>query len=479
MTQKKYITIILVFISVHIFFFSSCKKFLDVGAPDTSMNAENVYQYDNTATAVLTGLYAKMMSGDFTSGGITSISLLTDLSADNLVLFDFNKIDYLPYYQNSLSADYFNAVLIGNYFINFYPRIYTINAAIEGVNKSQSLTPSVKQRVLGEAYFLRAFYYFYLVNIYGEIPLALTTDYTITGILPKSSTKQVYNQIYSDLQSSINLLDDNYVDASLIKTTTERVRPNKSTAIALLARAALFSNDYPTAESSATLLIDKKNLYDTLPLNQVFKKNSKETIWSLQPVKTGYNTDEGATFLLTSAPAAGTPKVFYASASLMKSFEQNDNRKSAWTGSVTSGGITYPFAAKYKIDANTSSVSEYNIVFRISEQYLIRSEARAQQNNITGALSDLNIIRNRAGLPLFNTNDINQLKNAILKERRVELFTEWGHRWMDLKRSNTIDNVMSAEEISKGGNWATYKALYPIPNSEIIKDKNLTQNPGY
>jgi hypothetical protein len=68
-----------------------------------------------------------------------------------------------------------------------------------------------------------------------------------------------------------------------------------------------------------------------------------------------------------------------------------------------------------------------------------------------------------------------------MKERRVELFTEWGHRWFDLKRlgASTIDAVMTTAELYKGGTWINYKSLYPIPVSDILLNSALTQNPGY
>lgn len=481
MKTKLDIKFVTIFFSINILvYFTGCKKFLEVGAPTTSLNAENVYQYDNTATAVITGIYTQMMNNDFTFGGITSISLLSELYADNLVLFNLNRAEYLSYYRNILEPNYSTTTIFGNgnYFSNLYPRIYTINTALEGLNKSQTLTSSVKQRLLGEAYFLRAFYYFYLVNLFGDVPLVLTSDYTKNSTINRSSTTLVYQQIVDDLQQAKKMLDDNYVDASLSKIIPDRLRPNLSAAIALLARVELYRKNYSAAEIASTEVINKTYIYSILSTNQVFLKNSKETIWALQPVKTGYNTDEGAFFLLPTAPGNGF-KIFYLSQSFINSFENNDNRKTNWVGNITAGANTYPYATKYKADANSTSVSEFNIVLRLSEQYLIRAEARAEQNNITGSQADLNTIRQRAGLPQTTASNTIELRAAILQERRIELFTEWGHRWFDLKRSGTLDDVMAKESISKGGTWASYKALFPIPNAEIQLDENLIQNPGY
>jgi hypothetical protein len=120
------------------------------------------------------------------------------------------------------------------------------------------------------------------------------------------------------------------------------------------------------------------------------------------------------------------------------------------------------------------------MVFRLAEQYLIRAEARAQQGNVSGSQSDLNAIRTRAGLPNTTANDKASLLTAIQHERQVEMFTEWGHRWFDLKRTGTIDAVMSVIAPAKGGGaWNSNKALLPLPLGDLQADQNLTQNPGY
>lgn len=454
---------------------TSCKKFLDVGAPTTSINAENVYQSDYTAASVLTGLYTQMMGLEFSSGGVTSLSLLPELSADNLILYNRTALNNLYYWQNALNPTYDRT---RNYFATIYPKIYVTNAAIEGINSSVSLTPSIKRRLLGEAFFLRSFYYFYLTNLYGDIPLALTTDYTQNASLPRSTVTDVYEQINKDLNRAAELLDDEYLDAAITKQTQERVRPNLSAALSLLSRVKLYQKKYTEAENISTQVINKTQLYSLVDLDNVFKKNSNETIWALQPVKTGYNTDEAAIFLLKGPPGP-TTKSLSLSTSLISTFEPNDKRLSKWIGIITSGSNQYYYAAKYKADANSGSVTEYCIVLRLAELYLIRAEARLQQNNITGALDDLNTIRIRAGLPPINRTNAEDIKNDILKERRVELFTEWGHRWLDLKRSGKIDSIMIKEEETKGGSWSPHKSLYPIPNSEILNNAKLTQNTGY
>jgi hypothetical protein len=113
---------------------------------------------------------------------------------------------------------------------------------------------------------------------------------------------------------------------------------------------------------------------------------------------------------------------------------------------------------------------------RLAEQYLIRAEARANQDNTSDAIADLDTIRNRAGLP-FISPDITKadLLNAIFHERQVELFSELGHRWLDVKRTGKADAIFG---INKTG-WAPEDALLPIPFKDRQRDPNLTQNKGY
>jgi hypothetical protein len=117
------------------------------------------------------------------------------------------------------------------------------------------------------------------------------------------------------------------------------------------------------------------------------------------------------------------------------------------------------------------------MIFRLADTYLIRAEASANLGNGSAALTDLNVVRARAGLSPSATNPANQaaVLSAIQHERQVELFTEWGNRWFDLKRTGTAAAVLGAE---KGG-WQPNFALYPVPRTELQADVNLTQNQGY
>jgi starch-binding outer membrane protein, SusD/RagB family len=456
---------------------TSCRKFVEVPAPSTSTNGEIVYSTDITATAVMTGLYAQMntLAISVLNGG-PSLSVYPELSADNLTLFATNNSNYSLYYRNVLSP--FTSAQ-STYWEQMYSLIYRTNSVIEGAGKSKTLSKGVKDQLMGEAYFMRAFFYFYLVNLYGDVPLVLTTAYKESATLGRSSLIDANQQITEDLITAQSLLNVDYVDATLLKPTAERSRPTKFAATALLARQYLFTGDYINAEIQSTNVIENNDLFGVIPLNQMFKKNSRETIWALQPIGAGLNTQEAWFYTLpVSGPNAGDNPV-YLSDKLIESFEIEDHRKDEWLSNVVVDGKVYPFAVKYKIVEFNAPVDEHSIVLRLAEQYLIRAEARAQQSNISGSQKDLKVIRERSGLGGTDAASKNDLLNAIIRERRTEFFTEWGHRWFDLKRTGKINVVMEAAAIDKGTTWKPEYQLYPIPGNEIKSNTNLIQNPGY
>lgn len=479
----------------------SCKKLTEVPAPTTSLAGTSVYNSDATATAVLSAIYGDISQAGLQSPGpLNSLSVFSGLSADELTLIvSLSDAQHQSYYQNSLSS---SGVAFGaEYWPAFYSYIGRCNSAIEGLNSSKSLSPSVKQQLLGEAEFTRAYFYFYLVNLYGDVPLTLTTEYKITAKASRIPQVQVYQQVIADLRDAEQKMSSNYLDATLLNTTTDRVRPSKWAAAALLARVYLYLgnltkdiSNFKNAEQQATLLIEGSGgIFSLSPLANVFLRSSlgnNEAIWQLQPVTAGYvsNTQDGFAFIIppTTGPGTNGNLPVYLSDKLLSSFETGDGRKTNWVNSVTFSGTTYYYPFKYKSSPNITGtgapVTEHVMMLRLGEQYLIRSEARAQQANIAGAQADLNVIRTRAGLPNTTATDKTSLLNAIIHERRVELFTELGHRWLDLKRTGTVDVVMGSPGgacAAKGGTWNSIQELYPLPPGDIQLDPNLKQNPGY
>lgn len=461
---------------------TGCKKFIEVDPPIGKTSQENVYNNDANAIAVLTGIYTKMSQADLSvANNLPAISLYTGLAADEFTLFGTEQARQ-QYFLNQLTPG-----TIGTDFWNpVYQTVFVCNNALEALSASVGLSQGVKQQLEGEAKFIRAFCYFYLINLYSDVPLVISTNWKMSTAMPRTNKDLVYAQITSDLKDAQILLSNDYLDKTLLATTAERVRPTKSAASAMLARTYFYMGDWPKAEAEATAVINNITLYDIVSLNNVFLKNSKESIWQLQPVNSGRNTQDAWVFkLLTNGPDVTHP--VYLNSDLLNSFETQDSRKSKWVDSVRVkrgvDSITYYYPNKYKSAKLNDPLTEYSTVLRLGEQYLIRAEAKARQNKLSEAITDLDKIRSRAQLPLLAITNpgISQeaLLNTILHERQVELFTEWGHRWFDLKRTGSIDAVMSTATLKKGGTWVSYQQLFPISLSEISLNPNLEQNKGY
>jgi hypothetical protein len=469
--------LIMMSLSLIVMTITGCKKFVQVPAPSTSTSAENVYTSDADAASVLTGVYTSLVNGSAASPQLLSISFFSGLSADEFSLFNNTSYaSYINYYHNV--SDNRNALITSDFWSNSYQIIFVTNSAIAGLTNNSSLTPALSKQLMGEAKFMRAFCYFYLVNLYGDVPLVTGTSQTVNALLPRTSKTQIYQQIITDLRDAQGLLSDHYLDGTGLNSSSERVRPTKWAADALLARTYLYTRDWANAATTAGLVIDNSSTFSLSALNDTFLKNSSEAIWQLQPVGFGVNTIEGQAFIIPATGVSSSNPISLGDG-LLNSFEPGDQRLSNWVGSVTAGGITYHYPYKYKVNTYGDPLTEYEMVLRLGEQFLIRAEAKAELGDVTGAAADLNVIRTRAGLPGTDASTQSAMLTAIQHERRVELFSEWGHRWLDLKRTGTVDAVMSIATPIKGGVWDTRHQLYPIANYELVNDPNLVQNPGY
>jgi hypothetical protein len=445
-------------------FLSSCKKFVQVPPPLNQVVSTTVFTADATASSALTGIYSEMMSNfnQFCTGNTT---LYAGMSADEL---SYRFTGYQQEFEKNEITQASHGIMAIYFWNSPYKFIYAANLCMEGLNASTALTPSVKNALLGEAKFIRAFCYFYLVNYFGDVPLVTSPSYQQNAALPRSPAASVYQQVIADLKEAQTLLPSAY-------SSSDRTRPNKWAATALLARAYLFTKNWPAAEEQATTVINANAYALNTNLSNVFVKGSTETIWQLLPVNPVWNTWEGRDILPSSTAASAAPQYFIIPA-LLNAFEPGDARQTAWIASKTVGPTTFYYPYKYKVYGNSAPQTEYYVVLRLAEQYLIRAEARAQQNNLPGAVSDINTIRSRASLPGTTATDQSSLLSAIEQERRIELMFEWGHRWFDLKRTGRANAVLGA---LKPLTWQPTDTLWPIPVSQLNANPALTQNPGY
>lgn len=442
---------------------TSCDSFVEVELPKSQLTTVTVFNEYATAEGALTDIYSKIRDQGLLTGTSAGLSYQLANYADEFTCYSAPGGPALPFYFNTLLPA---NTSITSYWNSSYNQIFAANAVIEGVQKSTKLSVKQKEQLTGEALFIRALIHFYLTTLYGEIPYILTTDYQSNTIVKKNTVNEVYTQVISDLDTAINLLSQQY-------DGTERIRPNQFVAKALLARVYLYDGAWAEAANASSALLNATNLYSLEnAISSVFLKNSKEAIWQLQPAIAGKNTDEAASFIFLSGP----PTMVALSDNLISSFTPSDLRRSNWIKAVLKGSEIWYHPFKYKAFNATATSVEYSIVFRLAEQYLIRAEARAHQGDLIGAKEDLNKIRKRAGLNETTAVTQQEILNAVLQERRWELFTEYGHRFFDLRRSGKIDSVLSA---TKAG-WNATDVLFPLPQNELSVNPNLRpQNEGY
>lgn len=440
---------------------NGCTRFVEVDLPDSQLTQELVFNDVETAEAAITSIYSKLTATVLTTGSSNGISILLGAYADELEVFNTN-IPEMQFYQNTLVPTGIPVVQTWN---GSYNLIYAANAVKEGVQQSTTLSTGDKSRLVGEALFVRAFIHFYLANLFGEIPYVTTTDYRVNAVIGKSTEAAVYAALVADLEEAEFLL-------SASASYPMRIRPGVDAIRAVLARVHLFHGDWTASELAATEVIQSANFAWVDNLDDVFLKQSTGTIWQLMPSQEGLPTLQGQNFIFTSGP----PPNRALSQHVLDAFESGDLRKDRWVGRVeeTTGVWYHPY--KYKQHLSESTSREYSILLRLAEQYLIRAEARAHLGNLEGAKSDVNRIRQRAGLRDTEAETAEELLAAILQERRVELFSELGHRFLDLKRTGLLHTTLEA--IKPG--WDETDARWPLPESELLLNPNLLpQNDGY
>ncbi|MGJ1285093.1 RagB/SusD family nutrient uptake outer membrane protein [Sphingobacterium spiritivorum] len=470
MKLRKSVTEIFLISTIISFTLTGCNSFLDIAAPKTELSASIVFTNNSTANAAITSIYARMSTVNGTP--FSNLTWLTGLSADEFTNYATN-FNVVAFYSNSLTP--VNPNMAAYFWTPYYSIIYQANSIIEGLEKDSGVSNEVKKQIKGEALFIRAFYHFYLTNLFGDIPIITSTDYKVNAILSRSIQVDVYKQIVTDLTDAKAMLNPEYIGSDGLTTGTDRVRPNLATAQALLARVYLYTKQYDKAEKESSLVI-ANSLY-TLPddLSTNFLKSSSEAIWQTQPVP-NVTTTFADKFVLTGNPSTGLNRSIILSPSLMALFENYDNRISHYMGTRTYQGNTIRFVRKHKLTSSNSS--EYNMIMRLAEQYLIRAEARLQLQMIEDGIADLNAIRRRANVAEYDYQTISNPLLLVEQERQRELFAE-GHRWFDLHRTDRIDPVMTNVTPTKGGTWSSHSALYPIPETERTNNPQLSQNTDY
>lgn len=432
----------------------SCNDLLNP-TPVDRITDDQVLEDANSARVVLTSAYR-----DLANLGAPKI-IAGDLTADNLI-HNGTFTQYREISSKDISASNGSASSLWGV---IYSMSYIASFLNEGLAELD-ITQIEKDEILATASFLRAYAYFVGVYTFGGLPIVTTTIVDDNRVIPRASFEETLEFIESDLLFALDKLPEESFNTG--NATNGAVK-------ALLARFYLFEENWQEVEKYATDVITGIGTKEYI-LEEEFENAvadfSTESI--LEIVYSANDNPGTSTNFSINNLFVGRREIIPSSEMVLAMQNDGGDRNIVleFDGNNARGSDNGWTIVRYGPFDNMQ-------LFRLAEMYLIRAEARAQQNNISGgesAESDINIIRERAGVALIQGTSKNQMLLVIENERRMELCFE-GHRWYDLIRTGRAKSVM--DEFTS--NWTEKDELWPIPLREVTNNPSLknAQNPGY
>ncbi|WP_416437534.1 RagB/SusD family nutrient uptake outer membrane protein [Phnomibacter sp. MR] len=458
MTFKKYISILLLMAIAT----SGCRKFLEQ-EPYNRLSVDDIFKDVEGARTTLIGCYDNLKE---TGHYLRNFGLYADIAGGNI---KYGRATVQPF-LNTYNFTNTNAVDLNDlapFYQVAYNTIYRANNILEYINKIADATQPQRNFLMAEAYSLRALSHFDLVRVFAQ-PYNFTPDASHKGIVYRrqntganvvigepATVKEVYTQLVSDLDSA-RLLYKN--GASIYAGGNANSYMSYNGATALLCRVMLYMQNWSSANALATELISS-NQYGLI------SNGSYVNSWQRAASP---NMDQEAIFLLFARTDVNQSSYgenfvpnntnignWVATTDLLNLYEATDVRSTnSMYNAITTSGVTNWYTKKYN---GINSTSNNQKIIRISEVWLNRAEARAQADDLTGALSDLNRIRQRgnAAAPALALTNKQQVLDSIFVERRRELCFE-GHLLFDIVRQkrNLIRNDCTGANCS---------IIYPSP----------------
>lgn len=472
---------------------SACTDFLTED-PKGNFSSDTFYQNDKQAVQALNGVYNAIAFSSFEN----ALWVFGDIASDDAVKGgnpgDQAEITYI----DEFNADANNGI-ISNYWSFAYEAIARANNVIANV-PAVPMDETLKNRIIGEAKFIRAYNYFNLVNIFGKVPLKLLPQLTQETIhVPLSEVSDIYLQIEKDLSDAAAVLPVSY-------SSTENGRVTRGAALAMLGKVNLYQQKWSVAIGYFQQ-VEAFEIYRLLSdYADVFKlanENNSESIFEIQHL-TDQNPFTGSALNQWFAPATEGGYYFNApTQSLVDAFERSTTGEvdprldvsvgregQPWLNGETFSATWSPTGYLTKkhqqplseIPSSLKGDGDLNYIYlRYADLLLMKAEAFNETNNADSAKANLNKVRQRARagfsgtLPAnlladITTSDHNLLKTAIQKERRVELAQEF-HRYFDLMRWR---KDVAEAALGPDFNYET-KRYFLIPQAEI--DANQAINP--
>jgi tetratricopeptide (TPR) repeat protein len=496
----KKIIITLIFLMTLNGIFYSCTSFLEENPVDRFV-VGNFYSSQSDAEAAVNAVYQQLISIYE-----RHMFLLNELPADdekNGLGMPNQYLQNLEYLRHTSENQFVREMWQRN-----YSGISRANTAIQNI-PNINMDETVKNRLLGEARFLRALFYFNLVRFYGDVPLITVLESVEDALIPRTPKEQVYQQIIDDLTFAENNLPVSYPASDIGRAT-------KGAAKILLGKVYLTTHDFQSSVSKLGDVVENEPSYG-YGLHENYgdnwekeTENGKEMVFSIEFMDP---PGDGNSAMTLQGPKYSLPNGFaplglsdsneadIPTMDLYSQFLDEDERKaetfrtefiSLIDGSVHVSSI--PIFVKYWEEEETiTGNSDCNMhIIRYADALLMYAEALNEVGETTKAHDYLNRVRERA----FNSTEYSytglsqeDFRTAVWQERRLELAME-GHRWFDLVRTDRFvqrmkdhaayeASVAESNKVEITQNIGDHMVLMPIPQREIDLNPALVQNPGY
>ncbi|HAD79837.1 MAG TPA: hypothetical protein DCF99_11130, partial [Flavobacteriaceae bacterium] len=273
---------------VAIFTLAACNDWIETDDPKGEIKIEKVYNNEQTANAAIASIYKDMKNDGLLSGSTNGSSVLFSLYADELDFYGSTSNNLSMFHTHQLLP---SNTLVMSIWANNYRIIYETNLAVEALNNSTNLSLELKNKLIAEVLFIRAFTHFNLMNVYGKIPYITTSNYQINRYVYRDEIKIVYDNIEKDLLQAKDLLVNNVASTANNRATIYAVS-------ALLSKVYLYQEKWDKVVSETQGIIQNQNFSFQQPIENQYKKESKSTIFQFSSTINGENTLEGSYFII-------------------------------------------------------------------------------------------------------------------------------------------------------------------------------------
>lgn len=463
---------------------SACDNFLELN-PEHQISNNSFYQNQNDFERALLGAYSSFRG--LYSG--SAILYAAELRTDNAEIhWTSPSTDEMQFEQNALTSTNGTVRGIWNTCLRTISRCNTILNRIGNVE----LDEQAKNKIIAETKFLRAFSYFYMVQLFGEVPVTAeefsSPEQIAEADLTRKPVETVYQVIVDDLTSAESLLP-----ATL---NGDKTRASIGSVKTLLGKVYLARGNFDAAatELGEVITAGQYGLHaDYGALFSEGNNNLEESILEIQYVR---GRDLGNNYSALFTPAITSMAIFPSnlqgsgritpSLNLFNAYEEGDGRKAVSVNDsvqLINGNKTYARYGLKFVDWNAVATSDGAVTFtvlRYADVLLMYAEALNGLGQTDDALAEVNKVRERVELDALEGLGQQACARAIENERRVEFAFE-GHRWFDLLRSGRTREVVNAHYAGKNQNFSVeeYELLFPIPLAEIELNDDLTQNENY